>query len=85
MPCLFGDIDQIEQITVIITERVFDAVVIQTELRKMDGFSGTVIQPQNAEYCVVAFGIAARISKNAVVAARKKGIKAGLCRYPTML
>ena len=56
MPCLFGDIDQIEQITVIISERVFDAVVIQTELRKMDGFSGTVIQPQNAEDCIVAVG-----------------------------
>ncbi|MBQ1718607.1 MAG: 3-methyl-2-oxobutanoate dehydrogenase subunit beta, partial [Bacteroidales bacterium] len=33
---------------------------------------------EDAEYCVVAFGIAARVSKNAVVAARKEGIKAGL-------
>ena len=28
---------------------------------------------EDAEYCVVAFGIAARVSKNAVVAARKEG------------
>ena len=39
---------------------------------------------EDAEYCVVAFGIAARISKNAVVAARKKGIKVGLIRPITL-
>ncbi len=38
----------------------------------------------DAEYCVVAFGIAARVSKNAVVAARKKGIKVGLIRPITI-
>lgn len=38
----------------------------------------------DAEYCVVAFGISARISKNAVVAARKKGIKVGLIRPITL-
>jgi 2-oxoglutarate ferredoxin oxidoreductase subunit alpha len=38
----------------------------------------------DAEYCVVAFGIAARISKNAVTAARKKGIKVGLIRPITL-
>ena len=38
----------------------------------------------DAEYCVVAFGIAARVSKNAVVAARKKGIKVGLIRPITL-
>ncbi len=38
----------------------------------------------DAEYCVVAFGIAARVSKNAVVAARKEGIKAGLIRPITL-
>ena len=32
----------------------------------------------DAEYCLVAFGIAARVSKNAVVALRAAGIKAGL-------
>ena len=39
---------------------------------------------EDAEYCVVAFGIAARVSKNAVVAARKEGIKAGLIRPITL-
>ncbi|MBR6393130.1 MAG: 3-methyl-2-oxobutanoate dehydrogenase subunit VorB [Eubacterium sp.] len=34
----------------------------------------------DAEVCVMAFGIAARVSKNAVVEARKQGIKAGLLR-----
>ena len=38
----------------------------------------------DAEVCVMAFGIAARVSKNAVVAARKQGIKAGLLRPITL-
>ncbi len=38
----------------------------------------------DAEYCVVSFGIAARVSKNAVVAARKQGIKVGLIRPITL-
>ncbi len=38
----------------------------------------------DAEYCVVAFGIAARVSKNAVVAARKEGIRVGLIRPITL-
>lgn len=38
----------------------------------------------DAEYCVVAYGIASRISKNAVVEARKQGIKAGLIRPITL-
>lgn len=38
----------------------------------------------DAEYCIVAFGIAARVSKNAVAAARKAGIKAGLIRPITL-
>ena len=38
----------------------------------------------DAEYCVVAFGIAARVAKNAVVAARKNGIKVGLIRPITL-
>ncbi len=38
----------------------------------------------DAEYCVVAFGIAARISKNAVIEARKQGIKVGLIRPITL-
>lgn len=38
----------------------------------------------DAEYCVVAFGIAARVAKNAVVAARKDGIKVGMIRPITV-
>jgi 2-oxoglutarate ferredoxin oxidoreductase subunit alpha len=38
----------------------------------------------DAELCVVAFGIASRAAKNAVVAARKEGIKVGLIRPITL-
>ena len=39
---------------------------------------------EDAEICVVAFGIASRVAKNAIVAARKEGIKAGLIRPITL-
>ena len=39
---------------------------------------------EDAEICVVAFGIAARVAKNAVIAAREAGIKAGLFRPITL-
>ncbi len=39
---------------------------------------------EDAEICVVAFGIAARVSQNAVVEARKKGIKVGMIRPITL-
>lgn len=38
----------------------------------------------DANVCVVAFGIAARVAKNAVVAARSEGIKAGMIRPITL-
>ncbi len=38
----------------------------------------------DAEICIVAFGIAARISKNAVMEARKKGVKVGMIRPITL-
>ena len=38
----------------------------------------------DAEICVVAFGIAARVAKNAIVEARKNGVKAGLIRPITL-
>ncbi len=38
----------------------------------------------DAEICVVAFGIAARVSRNAVVEARKQGIKVGMIRPITV-
>ena len=38
----------------------------------------------DAEICVVAFGIASRVAKNAVVAAREEGIKVGLIRPITL-
>ena len=39
---------------------------------------------EDAELCVVAFGIASRVAKNAVVEARAQGIKAGLIRPITL-
>ena len=39
---------------------------------------------KDAEVCVVAFGIAARVAKNAVAAARSEGIRAGLIRPITL-
>ena len=39
---------------------------------------------EDAEVAVVAFGIASRVAKNAVVAARNEGIKAGLIRPITL-
>ena len=39
---------------------------------------------EDADIVLVAFGIAARVSRNAVVEARKKGIKAGLIRPITL-
>lgn len=38
----------------------------------------------DAEICVVAFGIASRVAKNAVVSARKEGVKVGLIRPITL-
>jgi 2-oxoglutarate ferredoxin oxidoreductase subunit alpha len=38
----------------------------------------------DAEICIVAFGIAARVSQNAVREARKQGIKAGMIRPITL-
>ncbi|MBO5746406.1 MAG: 3-methyl-2-oxobutanoate dehydrogenase subunit VorB [Clostridia bacterium] len=38
----------------------------------------------DAEICVAAFGIAARVSKNAIMAAREKGIKVGMIRPITL-
>jgi 2-oxoglutarate ferredoxin oxidoreductase subunit alpha len=38
----------------------------------------------DAEICVVAFGIASRVAKNAVLAARNEGIKVGLVRPITL-
>ncbi len=39
---------------------------------------------EDAEICIVAFGIAARVSKNAIMEARKKGIKVGMIRPITL-
>ncbi len=39
---------------------------------------------EDAEICVVAFGIASRVAKNAVVTARSQGIKVGLIRPITL-
>ena len=39
---------------------------------------------EDAEICIVAFGIAARVSKNAIEAARAEGIKVGMIRPITL-
>ena len=39
---------------------------------------------EDAQLCVVAFGIASRVAKNAIVAARAEGIKVGLIRPITL-
>ena len=39
---------------------------------------------EDAEICVVAFGIASRVAKNAVAEARKAGVKVGLIRPITL-
>ena len=39
---------------------------------------------EDAEICVVSFGIAARIAKNAIMDARKQGIKVGMIRPITL-
>ncbi len=39
---------------------------------------------EDAEICVVAFGIASRVAKNAVAEARKNGVKVGLIRPITL-
>ena len=41
-------------------------------------------QMEDAEICVVAFGIASRVAKNAVAEARKEGLKVGLIRPITL-
>lgn len=38
----------------------------------------------DADYCIVAFGIAARVSKNAIMTLRNKGIKVGMIRPITL-
>ena len=38
----------------------------------------------DADYCVVAFGIASRVAKNAIVEARKQGLKVGMIRPITL-
>ena len=38
----------------------------------------------DADVCIVAFGISARVSRNAILAARAKGIKAGMIRPITL-
>lgn len=39
---------------------------------------------EDAEICIAAFGIAARVSKNAITEARKQGIKVGMIRPITL-
>ncbi|ACV22778.1 2-oxoacid:ferredoxin oxidoreductase, alpha subunit [Slackia heliotrinireducens DSM 20476] len=54
------------------------------ETIKRDEALAETFQVEDAEIVVVAFGACARIARNAVVAARKEGIKAGLFRPITL-
>lgn len=42
------------------------------------------IMMEDAEYCIVTFGITARVSKNALISLRKQGIKVGMIRPITV-
>lgn len=65
-------------------EKLNNARYAKYDVIKRDEVMYEAYMMDDAEICVVAFGIAARVSKNAVVAARKKGIKAGLIRPITL-
>ncbi len=53
------------------------------EIEKNETMSESFMM-EDAEICIVAFGIAARVSKNAVLAARAEGIKVGMIRPITL-
>ncbi len=54
------------------------------EIVKRDEVMYEEFMMDDAEICVAAFGIAARVSKNAVIEARKQGIKVGMIRPITL-
>ena len=54
------------------------------EIIKRDEAMYEEFMMEDAEICVAAFGIAARVSKNAVIEARKQGIKVGMIRPITL-
>ncbi|MFA7188646.1 MAG: 3-methyl-2-oxobutanoate dehydrogenase subunit VorB [Sphaerochaetaceae bacterium] len=61
----------------------FDRYAKYEEVKKNECLAETYLT-DDAEICVVAFGIAARVSRNAVNQARAMGIKAGLIRPITL-
>ena len=65
-------------------EQLNNARYQKYELVKQNEVMYESFMMDDAEICIVAFGIAARVSKNAVVAARKNGIKVGLIRPITL-
>ena len=54
------------------------------EIIKRDEVMYEEYMMDDADICIVAFGIAARVSKNAIAMARSKGIKVGLIRPITL-
>ena len=54
------------------------------EIVKRDEVRYESYMMDDAEYCVVATGIASRVTKNAINAAREKGIKVGMIRPITL-
>ena len=65
-------------------EKLNNARYEKYEIVKQNEVMYEAYMMDDAEICVVAFGIAARVSKNAVVAARKNGVKVGLIRPITL-
>ena len=65
-------------------EKLNNARYEKYEIVKQNEVMYEAYMMDDAEICVVAFGIAARVSKNAVVAARKHGVKVGLIRPITL-
>ena len=54
------------------------------EIAKQEEVMYEEFMMDDAEICVVAFGIASRVSKNAILEARAKGIKVGMIRPITL-
>ncbi len=67
----------------ILEEKNYERFERYAEIEKKEALWESFMM-EDAEYCVVAFGIAARVSKNAIMEARKKGIKVGMIRPITL-
>ncbi len=73
---LFLQPEELEQVN-------FARYKMYEEIEKTEAMYDTYLM-DDAEICIVAFGIAARVSKNAIDAARAEGIKVGMIRPITL-